>query len=305
MCKKQLDVELHFITKSQYSSLVSSNPYVDKLWTIEKEITEVVPKLRNENYDLVIDLHKNLRSKRLIHKLGVKSISFDKLNVQKWLRVHTPINRMPDYHLIDRYLMALESLGILDDGQGMDFFYQADAKKLLSDHKLESEKYLTIVLGATYLTKRVPDHIIEYILSNYRDYKIVLLGGKDVTDKANDFSQKFSKLINATGKLSLQESAALIDNSKLVISGDTGMMHIAAALKKPIISIWGGTHKDLGMYPYYGKAHPDKNIPIVNSDISCSPCSKIGKHSCPKGHFKCMLDLDPKVVLESILSVDS
>lgn len=298
--KLQKGVELHFLTKDKFVSLISKNPYIDKVWTIKEEITECVSALKKEQYDLIVDLHKNLRSKRLLVNLGVKSISFDKLNIQKWLRVYTPINALPKYHLIDRYFHAMKKIGVMDDGQGMDFFYKIDSVDLHKKVGISSDRYLCIVLGATYLTKRVPEAIIESIIDQFKNLKIVLLGGKDVSDKGQNFKKRFPQIFDATGILSLAESAALIDHAACVVTGDTGMMHIAAALKKPIVSIWGGTHHDLGMYPYYGSMNADKNISIVNKDINCSPCSKIGKHQCPKGHFKCMLELDHQKVVEAI-----
>lgn len=300
--KQQLGHKVHFITKTKFGALVDHNSYIDRVWTIDSEITEIVDKLKEEKFDLIIDLHKNLRSKRLIYSLGAKAINFDKLNVQKWLRVHTPINVLPEKHLIDRYYDALQRIEVRNDGQGMDFFYDTDWNEICQKIELYSEPDIVIVLGATYPTKRVPEHIIQGILEHFKERKIVLLGGPDVTTEAENLKLNHPEIINGVGKLSLQESATVIDHSSCVVTGDTGMMHIAAALKKPIVSIWGGTHKDLGMYPYYGTAYPDKNISIVNNEISCSPCSKIGKQKCPKGHFKCMLDLNPERVIQAISS---
>ncbi len=299
--KKQLNGEIHFVTKAHFLPLIKDNPYLDKCWTFKKDITECIASLKAQKFDLVIDLHKNLRSKRLVANLAVKTVSFDKLNIQKWIRVHLGINYLPKKHLIDRYFESMGALQIKDDGLGMDFFI--NEKELSKEVKNLSIKngFISLVLGANYLTKRVPIHLVEYLLSTFVNETFVLIGGKDVLDEALQLQRKYPNLVNMVDQCDLQGSAYLLSKSSMVITGDTGMMHIAAALKKPIISIWGGTHHDLGMYPFYGFLNPDLNVSMVNENISCSPCSKIGKHRCPKGHFKCMMDQDKDRLSQSIL----
>jgi ADP-heptose:LPS heptosyltransferase len=102
--------------------------------------------------------------------------------------------------------------------------------------------------------------------------------------------------------LSLEGSAAVLRQAALVITHDTGMMHIAAAFQKKILSIWGNTVPALGMYPYYGPANPDQNTSFEVEGLSCRPCSKIGHQACPKGHFHCMNRQDVgKIVLGATL----
>jgi len=102
---------------------------------------------------------------------------------------------------------------------------------------------------------------------------------------------------NACGKFSLNESADLIKRSKGVISNDTGLMHIAAAFKKPIISLWGNTVPSFGMTPYYG-AFPTPNSILQTKKLWCRPCSKIGYEKCPLGHFKCMEKIESGELIE-------
>src|SRR5690606_26095322 len=105
------------------------------------------------------------------------------------------------------------------------------------------------------------------------------------------------KVYNACGKFSLQEAALLIKDAKRIYTNDTGLMHIAAAFQKPIVSFWGNTAPEMGMFPYYGDndlkhKKSDKLMILENEKLRCHPCSKIGYNKCPKGHFKCMKDLD-------------
>jgi ADP-heptose:LPS heptosyltransferase len=95
--------------------------------------------------------------------------------------------------------------------------------------------------------------------------------------------------MNAVGKYNINQSASLIRQSKLVITHDTGLMHIAAAFKKKILSVWGHTIPEFGMYPYL--PDPDSRI-FETRGLKCRPCTKIGKAECPKGHFRCINDID-------------
>ena len=295
--KKQLGNEVHFITKSKFRSTIEHNPHIDKIYTIDKEITEILHQLKDEKYDLIIDLHKNLRSKRLILSLGVKSISFDKINIEKWLRVHTRLNFLPKKHLVDRYFESLKTIGVTNDGEGLSYHHgltEFDIADLMP-----SDRYVAIVLGATYHTKRIPKEKLEIIIQNSA-LKCVLLGGNDVKVLSTELKEKYPKVSNLCGQISLNESAALVLSSKYTVTGDTGLMHMAAAFKTPTMVFWGSTAYELGMYPYYGSNYDIPHIHMVNEGINCSPCSKIGKEVCPKGHFKCMLDFTESQIINAM-----
>ncbi len=299
--KKQLGTEVHFITKTKFKSVVENNPNIDKVLLIDKEITEIIDCLKLERYDLIIDLHKNLRSKRLSYLLGVKSISFDKINIQKWLEVHLSIDFLPKVHLVDRYFEGVKQIGINDDGEGLDYFHGIRADEI--SKIIPASKYIALVLGATYMTKRIPIEKVEIIIKNAK-LPIVLLGGNDVKEEANTLCANHKQLINKVGKTSLNESACIVSKSTFVITGDTGLMHIAAAYKRPVIVFWGSTNIKLGMYPFFGKNHPKHVLHIINRDINCSPCSKIGKEKCPKSHFKCMVDITENQIKKSLEEIE-
>jgi heptosyltransferase-2 len=83
------------------------------------------------------------------------------------------------------------------------------------------------------------------------------------------------------------------------VTHDTGLMHIAAAFGRPIISLWGNTAPAFGMTPYYG----DRPVPygiMETKGLWCRPCSKIGYEKCPMGHFRCMERIDPEQVLRLV-----
>ena len=109
---------------------------------------------------------------------------------------------------------------------------------------------------------------------------------------------------NACGRYNLFQSASLIKQSEVVISHDTGMMHIAAAFNKKIISVWGNTVPEFGMYPYL-PLNPENSFVAEVKNLYCRPCSKIGKTSCPKGHFKCMMDIDIDMINSAVKNMQS
>ncbi len=170
--------------------------------------------------------------------------------------------------------------------------------------------YVGMVIGAALNTKKYPFHHVKK-LCELLDHPIVLLGGLEDADEGDRIASSDKiKIYNACGKFGLNESADLVRRAKLVVTNDTGLMHIAAAYKRPVISLWGNTVPEFGMYPYYGSNFlraqriirtvrlPYEIMEIKN--LRCRPCSKIGYDACPLGHFKCMEKIDPERVVDQI-----
>ncbi len=289
--KQQLkDVELHFITKHNFLSVIEDNKYVDKIYSIKSSLSEVVPQLKKEKYDYVIDLHHNVRTLKLKLALGKKSFSFNKLNWQKFLIVNLKANKLPNIHIVDRYFETVKSIGVQNDNKGLDYFInEKDEVDIPSSlPTLFHEQYNVLVVGGSYFTKQIPINQLKEICSK-SSLPLILLGGKEDSNVAEQVYQLYkNKTINLCGKLNLNQSASIIQQSHKVITSDTGLMHIAAAYKKDIISLWGNTIPEFGMGPYF--AGKDSQILEVKG-LSCRPCSKLGYKKCPKGHFKCMNDI--------------
>ena len=290
--KEQLhNAEIHYLTKPAFQTVLASNPYIDKLHLLGKSIGETVKSLKQEKFDCVIDLHNNLRTGLIKSRLGVKSSSFKKLNFQKWLLVNFKMDVMPNKHIVERYLDAAAFLGIKNDGKGLDYFLQKEYS--LSDLLPPAhQKFVGIVIGAQHATKRLPEHkLIE--ICRLLDKPIVLLGGKEDADRGNSIALASGEhVFNGCGKFSLDQSAFLVKMAERIITHDTGLMHIAAAFNKPIVSVWGNTVPELGMYPY----KTDQNQLFKVEGLKCRPCSKIGYKKCPLGHFKCMNEQDTKAI---------
>ena len=304
--KEQAGAEVHYLTKASFQSVLKANPHVDRIHTIRKEVKEVLPQLRAERFDGIIDLHNNLRSRQV--RLGLFSVparGFNKLNLEKWLMVRLKINRLPKVHIVDRYLKAVAHLGVINDGKGLDYFIppadELDAGVFIRSRGLDlvsnpdkmppEASYTAFVIGAAHATKRLPaDKIIDFC--RRIEGPVLLLGGPEDAETGKTIAaQAGEHVINACGRCNLNQSASLVRQAGLVITHDTGLMHIAAAFRKKIISVWGNTIPEFGMYPYY-PAGMDLNTTLEVKGLPCRPCSKIGFGECPKGHFRCMRGIE-------------
>lgn len=280
--------EIHYCTKKSYSSLLEHNPHIDKLFYLEDSLSELAEQLKSERYDWVIDLHNNLRTFLLKRKLGVPSMSFDKLNWQKWLLVNLKINRMPHVHIVDRYMKTVQHLAVNYDGLGLEYYIPPDQEvDLLTLPKNYQNGYMVYALGGQHETKKLPLHKMKELVASIAQ-PLVLVGGKEDIANGEAVVLHFAKnpnkhILNLCGKLNLNQSASIIRQSAKVFSHDTGMMHVAAAFQKETVSIWGNTVPDFGMYPFQ-----TKHSLLEVKGLSCRPCSKIGFNKCPKGHFNCM-----------------
>ena len=288
--KKQLNAQVHFLTRSTYISLLKNNPYIDSVFQIDHSINEVISDLKKENYDYIIDLHNNLRTQILKFRLGIPSRSFKKYNIGKFMLTCFKMDRLPKVHIVERYLAAVKNLGVKNDNKGLDFFLLPDDKVELS---LLPKEYIAFVIGGQHLTKILPVKKIISIIKKL-EKPILLIGGTEDVARGEEIIAKAENTINTCGKYSLLQSAFLIQQAELVITHDTGMMHIAAAFKKKIYSVWGNTVPAFGMYPY--KANENSKM-IEVSGLNCRPCSKIGYNKCPQGHFKCMQEIDENLFL--------
>lgn len=289
-------VELHYLTKEKFSFLLRHNPYVDKLILLRPRLAETIHELKKENYDYIIDLHSSLRSTIIKIRLGVRSSTYKKERFRKWLAIRYKINRVKPVHLVDRYLKTVQFLGVKNDQLPVEYFLKGsfDLRKLIPEEYLQG--YLAFIIGATHFTKRMPNEKVIELCQKLR-LPVVLLGGKDVEPNALIIEKAMgSKVYNACGKISFDESVFLVKNAFKIIGFDTGLTHVAEAFNKPIVSIWGSTVPELlGVQPY----HVDE-VYQAGVDLPCRPCSRFGRPRCPLGHFKCMYDIDLNKIADFI-----
>jgi len=301
--KQQLDgeIELHYLCKSVFATIVEANPYVDKVWSmVDKDLDGVLESMKDVHYDYIIDLHRNLRSARTKRRLeSGMDFMFKKYNYEKWLLVNLNIDRMPKVHIVDRYMETIKAFGTSDDGKGLDYFISEGTAVNLKPFGIKEQGYLTWVIGAAHPGKRFSADKVARVISQI-DRPIMLLGGKaDIAMAEEIMTKAQGHVINMVGRTNLHESAWLINHAQGVITPDTGMMHIASALKKPILSLWGCTVPAFGMYPY----RPGEGSQIVEPvDKQKRPCSKLGDRC--KYPENCIESIDEQAIIDWVSALN-
>ena len=201
---------------------------------------------------------------------------------------------------------TVASLGVKYDGQGLDFHLPSSVAAT-TDTVLEAQfpellktPFIAFVIGATHATKRLPEDKIIAICQKI-SLPVVLLGGPSEVPAGQRIAATAPNVVDTCGRFSLFQSAEMVRRAQVVITHDTGLMHIAAAFHKQIVSVWGNTVPEFGMYPFYPNGIA-LNTTVEVKPLSCRPCSKIGGNHCPKGHFRCMNDIPIDAIVGQIQS---
>ncbi len=286
--KQQLPgVEIHYLTKASMKAVTEANPYIDHFHYFDKDISATISTLQKFNFDYVIDLHKNFRTYKIKKALGVPALTYKKLSWQKLFLTKLHLNFMPIRHISDRCVDTLAPLGVVNDGKGLDYFVPANMQLNNSAIPANHQNgYIALVIGASFATKKLPIAQLQNLCKALK-YPVVLIGGKeDALEGEKVASIDNVKIFNACGKFNLHESALLVQQSKTVISHDTGFLYIACAYHKKTVAIWGATSPALQVEPYYPS--PGMYFNAIVPNLSCQPCSNYGSKQCPQGHFACM-----------------
>jgi len=308
--------ELDFICFSEYQEILNKNKRLSKLHIIlksylksssDKELNDFFKNNEINNYDIIIDLHKNKYSKKIINlsiknssKISTKIYKIKKLRLHKLSLVFFKKPLKNDFQIPDIYLETVREIGIQDDGMGLEIWLP-DENEYLTVPKKIAENHVPIIAiapGAAHYTKRYPKekflNVMNMLSKNY-GAKLILLGGTNDTELCEYLEKSIdTKIDNYCGKTSLAHTTELINNCDLLITNDTGIMHIAAARQVPIVAIFGSSVKELGFTPFRVSNQ------IVEHQIWCRPCSHIGRESCPLGHFKCMNEILPSDIVNAV-----
>lgn len=291
--------EVHYLSKRSYQTLLDNNPRVAKHIALDDNLDIVIKQLKSENYHCVIDLHNNYRSAKVCRRLKVRYYTLAKKRVELFLLTQLHIGMRKQDHIVDRFMRVVSPLLSNDEKGQVEFYIPDDAKVKVEDLALP-DKYITLSVGAAFFTKQIPLDLLENVIGGI-DIPIVLLGGKEDIAKAKLLQNNHNNsIINLCGRLTIEESAEVMRRSYVLLTGDTGLKHIAASLDVNIVAIYGSTHPVLGYTPYYNGGN--KAVIIENNELKCRPCTKQGRDTCPKGHFKCMKELDSKMIIDKIYS---
>lgn len=282
---------LHLLTGAAYAHVLQSNPYLDGMFTTDGFNAAML-----SGYTHLIDLQNDEASRRLTKGAKLPVGRVPQRRFRKFIFTNLRWKVMPQEHQVDRYFEAARVLDLRYDGEGLDFPIPSEAEVPQQDiptsHQLG---FVALVIGGSAATKRLPVAQLRALCESIR-YPVILLGGREDAARGEAIRQADEgKVYNACGKFSLAESADLLRKAKLVVTHDTGLMHIAAALEKKLVVIWGSTVPSLGMTPFYpqacGKKGPAPAAFVQVEKLWCRPCTVAGRDSCPQGHFKCMKNI--------------
>lgn len=279
---------IHFCTKRAYQPIVECNPAITQAHFIDGNLYRLIKELRAEQFDYVIDLQNTPLNNLIKLALGARSYSIEKQPLREWLYIRWKVNAMTDQHIVDRYMATVQPLGVENDGLGLDYFIpykdEVETDWLPETHQ---NSFVAYAIGGQSITRRLPVlRMIELCLKI--NYPIVLLGDKADRKRGDEIVRAIGErqIYNACGYYNLNQSASLVQRARVVFSHDTGLMHIAAAFRKKVYSIWGSTTPQFGFYPY-----KTPHVRLETPGLGCRPCSASNTGNCPMKHFKCMNNL--------------
>lgn len=296
--KKFKDLQIDFVLKKQYKDVLNLNPHISDIFLYEKEkekIGALISELRIRDYNAVIDLQNNFRSSEITRALKTNTYKFSKRTFNKFLLVNFKINRLKDAPQIpDRYTYSIP--GLEPDGEGLELYSENHPSPATKG----KEKLIGIAPGSRHFTKMWPKEYYESLgnLLTESGFSIALLGGKEDLPVCSEISAKIPGSINICNDDNLLQTASDMKKCMAVVCNDSGMMHTACAVKVPVLAIYGSTVKEFGFTPY-----ENRNLILENNSITCRPCSHIGRERCPKGHFRCMLEITPGKAYEALMTL--
>lgn len=305
------EARITFLIKKQFAELLHDSPYIDALITFDQKegfpgFRKIKDYLKKQQFDLYLDIHKNWRSRYLRFNLQAKYVtSYPKLILRRTLLIWFKINLYRKIRPVyQRYFDSVKEFGIQYDGKGTEIHVAPEVhlrtKDMLSDAGYQFEAPLvTICPSATYFNKRwLPEGFVEtagYLIREKSAF-VVVHGGKEDAGLCADIASGIGKrAVSLAGRLNLSESAALLRFSTLVIANDSGLLHLAQSQKRPVIGIYGATTRELGYYPI------EQQSTVIETDVSCRPCTHNGLNKCPKKHFRCMRDIPAERVIRAAL----
>lgn len=295
--KKYPHIRIDYLLKAEYSELIKNNPHINQIHLYKKEeFKNINQSLAAQNYNLIIDLHNNFRSRKITAILKIKTLRFKKYSLRKFLLVKTKINLMKNLPSIPERYAA--TLGLELDNDGIELHSDKNPSNILSELK----NIVGICPGAKHFTKRYPVeyqiHLCKLLVQS--NFNVVLFGGKIDESICREISSKVPQVINLQNDDDILQTVSDMRLCDIIICNDSGLMHVASSLNKKLFTIFGSTVKEFGFMPY----NCDKSVIVENKNLSCRPCSHIGRASCPKSHFKCMNDLKPENIFKQIIKSD-
>ncbi|MDD8019001.1 MAG: glycosyltransferase family 9 protein [Bacteroidota bacterium] len=301
------DARIDFVVRKEYADLVRYNHHLSVVHEYDPAsgfdgLKNLSKQLYDEHYDLALDIHDSIRTKFMRVACRAKDVVVvDKRKMERWLLINLKRNAYDDHlSVAERYIETLQKFGIQNDGKGLEIFIPDStlfeiSGKMASMQLNQFEKVIGLCPGSKHFTKRwQKEKFAEVVVSAAKEFhaKVLLFGGSDEKQDCDFVARNIQTALgeksvhNFAGELSLLESAAALEFCDVVLTNDSGLMHLAAAKQKKIVALFGSTSREFGFAPYGTEA-----VIVENNNLDCRPCTHIGRKSCPKEHFKCMVDI--------------
>ena len=300
------DCYLAVVTKEEFAPLLRHNPSIDRVieFAPSERLTRLARDLRAERFTHHLDLHGSMRSRALRWLVRGRWHGYPKHRLARTTLIRTKRNiyRPGTPPVAERFFAAARGLGVAPDGGPPDLYLDPEereqARNWLSNRGLGEDRPVVVVAPmAAHFTKRWPVAHWQALVSTLTASRvdIVVVGGpEDVAVCESVADAGGTHAASAAGPTGLQGTASLIERAKLVVAGDTGVMHMSTALDTPVVALFGPTVKALGFFPYKARAT------VLELDLACRPCSKMGGPACPLGHHRCLIDIDHEDVAAAV-----
>ena len=287
---------IDFLTKAIYKDLLCANPCVDRvlLFDPQQGLRQTLHTLRQTHYDVVVDLHRTLRSRLLSRGVTAqRKLTYAKRTVRRALLVHLGWNTLQVMTPVpELYAAPLRHLGMTAPLSPLEMHLTPESREAMRTYVRQALPHsverplLAVAPGARWPTKRWSVERFAAVaqeLAQAQRAAVVVLGGVEDVSLAQELCRRLCvPVLDSTGKLSLMHTAALLQQCRLLLSNDSGLMHMATALRVPVVAIFGPTVQEFGFYPFKACAQ------VISADLSCRPCSTKGSARCPRGHHQCM-----------------
>ncbi len=308
--------QIDFVARKEYAELVKNNHNLNFTYEFDARtgfegLRHLKRRIRDESYDLIVDIHDSLRSKYLRSMRGVERVVVNKRVVQRTALVKLKKNLYKDgLPVPERYIETVQHYGVENDEKGLELHIPDEilfgvSGKIATLRLHRFEKIIGVCPGARHFTKRWPRERYAELAAQvvHRvDAKLLLFGGREDRETCSFIHQKVQKegdkerVTDFSGELSLLETAAAMQYCDVVVTNDSGLMHMASAMQRKIVALFGSTVREFGFYPYRAQA-----IVLEEEGVSCRPCSHIGRPACPEGHFRCMMNISVERVHDALL----
>jgi heptosyltransferase-2 len=300
--RRHPEAELYFVTKRAMAGLVIENPHLTRVIALRQNerITDLAGQLRALAPTHGLDLHGSLRSAALRFLVPCPWSGYSKRKLARTALISTKINFYGKHVPVpERYFEAARAAGldVEPDGGPPEFFLAPPARERiaqwLAQHGLDTQPFAALAPGAAHATKRWPTRHWRSLADQLRTlgYGLVALGGPEDRELAAELGPGVA---NAAGEFSLQETGACLARAKVLVSGDTGVMHMATGVGTRVVALFGPTVELFGFFPYTKRAE------VLELDLACRPCSAMGTERCPLGHHRCLEEIFPDQVVAAL-----